>query len=238
LRKETALLDRVEPKYIVNGKQLYTETYREIMASKLPHIFEIDKEIAISILENIIENLNLLSDENTKEIPRLGTTGEVLTKIALESRGINVYPSDLKEDIDEKFDFKILGRKIDVTTSPLDYTFVKKVTDGHPITLFVPNYMFNSKNPAERPKEFPKEISYAYKLLYENEFDVDMFLKDTIALNYSGIDILKDYYYNGQNNSYNLREHQFGEVTQDLIYDYELFLNDLSYELYVPLDNS
>jgi hypothetical protein len=233
-------IDPTESILVENGRKLFENHYKEIATIKLQELFKVDREISIDILTNSVKTLNLLNGDpdSIYEIPRLGAIGEVLIKIALESKGIEAIPSGLTEDVSEKFDFTILGRKIDISTSPSDETFVQKVTDGKPLTLFVPNYLFKYKDPLQRPKDFPVEISYGYKLLYDNEFDINAFLNETLEMNYFALGLLDDYYQNGLDNWYKLGEDQFGEVTPELILEYQDFLDDLCTELDLPLDTN
>lgn len=236
----TTLLEQKETSNIEIGRKLYKDAYRKIVTAKLPGLFEVDPEIATDILVNILRTLELLvdSEDNFNRIPRLGTTGEVLTKIALDAKGIQAIPSELKEDVSESFDFTILGRRVDITTSPLDDAFVKKFTDGHPITLFVPSYELDLSNQYSEISNLPKECSYGYKLIYEQTFDVDRFLEDTLNINYAALDILEDICDNGSDNNYELNSNQFGDITPELVLEYQSFLDDLSQEIYTPLDNN
>lgn len=235
-----SLLEKQESSTIEDGRKLYKDAYRKIIATKLPGLFEIEPDIATDILINMLETLELLvnPEENFQRIPRLGITGEVLTKIALDTRGIIAIPSPLKEDVSEKYDFLIMGEKVDITTSPLDETFVKKFTNGHPITLFVPSYLFDSTDSTTPLRESCFKDSYGYKLIYEDRFDVDNFLDNTLNINYAALEILKEICDHGEFNQYELTSNQFGDVNPKLISHYEGFLNDLTTELNNPLDNT
>jgi hypothetical protein len=216
------------------GIDLYKKTYAKIAKKKFPYLFDVETEIAIETLNRALKTLKFLDStpqEGLARIPRLGTTGEVLTMIALESKNIEIIPSTLIEDVKERFDFTILGKQVDITTSPLPKTFIKKYSGKHPTTLFVPTEILSLKNDLRSPRNFYTKNTYVYKLLYENEFNVDTFLEDTLSINYENLTILYDLYHNGEHNSYNLTSDQYGNITQEYIENYRTFLNDLSSEL-------
>jgi hypothetical protein len=229
-----------ETSTIENGRELYLDTYKEIVAAKLPELFEVKPEIATEVLVYIINSLNVLLDQRkfSSNIPPFGVTGEVLTKIALESKGIKAEPSTLVEDVTEGYDFTILGRKIDITTSHLDTTFIKKYTAGHPVTLYVPTCPFDEVRNTENRMNFYNENTYGYKLIYENTFDVDQYLKETFYQTNNVLKILYKHYNDTLNNGDTVNDSNFGTITPQLLINYEDFLNDLALEIYTPLDNN
>jgi len=229
-----------ETSTIENGRELYLETYKEIVAAKLPELFEVKPEIATEVLVYIINSLNVLLDQRefSSNIPPFGVTGEVLTKIALVSKGIKAEPSTLVEDVTKGFDYTILGRKIDITTSHLDTTFIKKYTAGHPVTLYVPTCPFDEVRNTENPMDFYNKSTYGYKLIYENTFDVDQYLKETFYQTNNVLNILYNHYNDTLNDGATVNDSNFGTITPQLLTKYEDFLNDLALEIYTPLDKN
>lgn len=234
------LKDNKETFSIEKGRELYLRTYRDIFSAKLPGLFEVKPEIATEVLVYILNTLNVLLDQEefSNNIPPFGVTGEVLTKIALESKGITAEPSTLVEDVTGGYDFIILGRKIDVTTSHLDTTFIKKYTAGHPVTLYVPNCPFDEVRNRENPMDFPNESTYGYQLIYEDTFDVDQFLTETLELNNYIFNILNNHYNETLVSENTVNNSNFGTITPELLTNYEDFLNDLALEIYTPLDKN
>ena len=229
------LNDNRETFFIENGRQLYLKTYHEIFRAKLPDIYLVESEISTNVLVRILSTLDLLFDssQKNKSLPPLGTTGEILTKIALESKGIKAKKSTLGEDVKKGYDFTILGRKVDITTSHLDTTFIKKYTAGHPVTLYVPNCPFAELRNLHNPMIFPNESSYGYKLIYEDTFDIDQYLKETFELNNNVFNILYSHYNDTLESVDTVNDSNFGTITPELLSSYEGFLNDLALEIYI-----
>ena len=165
-----------------------------------------------------------------------GINAEVLFYISIKDK-IPIRLSTLKEDYFEFFDFTLFDKELDVTSSMSNRTFIDKFNEGHPPCLLIPKFsIYNNLHlPIFDP---PFNERYAYKLIYENKFDKKDFLKSTLEINYKILDVLKDCYKRGDNNSFGLKRAQYGRITKGVINRQKGLLKRLSKELNIPIDKT
>jgi hypothetical protein len=169
------------------GKQLFLETFQEI---EFGRIEKIDNNTLLPrySLENSFQRADnvyrrLFYDYEGFEIPRLGICSEVLFYHSCRQNSIDIIPSSLIENHNSPFDFYVKGIPIDVTTSSDIHTFSSKWEYGRFPTLYIPISNIEVSNPYEYSRIFPLTTLYAYKLLYNNEFDNQEFLERTYNIN-------------------------------------------------------
>ncbi|MDD3475074.1 MAG: hypothetical protein PHP08_04245 [Candidatus Dojkabacteria bacterium] len=218
----------------INGSQIYysalseIESYEKSNITEIPDDFILEREILYDYTKNLI-----LSSEGT---PPPGISAEVLFYIALKNK-LSIRPATLKEDFLGHFDFLIDGQQVDVTCC-IDHPtlFKEKWTKDHPITLLVPIAPLEDYKYSKHSVDYaPFYTSYTYKLIFENTFNIDMFLRDTLNINNEMLEILKNCYWKKAYNKFGFKESQMGNITWNLIDNYKKLLTNLSISSDIPI---
>ena len=210
----------------------------DIYYSALSEIENIENSDKYDISEWLIKEKNTLYDHirnvitTSENIPPAGINAEILFYIALKDK-VEIRPSTLREDYLEHFDFLINGEKIDVTCNIDNPTIFKwKWTHGHPPALIIPESPLRNYRSAEYFVGYPGYTeTYTYQLLFENNFNTDRFLRETLYINYEMLNILKDCLHKREYNKFHIQEKHIGNITQDVINNQKRVLKMLSDKL-------
>jgi hypothetical protein len=227
-------IDRLELE--TKGINIYYSAFAEIESignsdrCEIPESIIQEKEVLYDCTRNILLN--------SEEIPPAGINAEILFYIALKDK-VEIRPSTLREDYLEHFDFLINGERVDVTSNIHNPNiFKRKWTHAHPPTLFIPSSPVRNYRYLGDFIGYPDYTkTYTYQLLFENNFDIDRFLRETLYINYEMLNILKDCFNKREYNKFHIQEKYIGNITQDAINNQKRILKMLSEQLNIHIIN-